>query len=198
MRECLTIVPRKKYMSEKELQEKVEAGLIPVKFQGENLENFYGFLLSRELDIANTKTGEIFDLDHRGEVIHAQFSGNGAHITGAKEYHFEVVDKGEFTEQKIPLVTAGVSIGEEKGGVIYLAKNQIILRGRYHQLPKCLYLDVTNVDVNQKVYVSDLNLPEGVGCRPGAAKELVLECKYKFRDSTLLDALKKGLYQQAL
>ena len=185
-------------MTHKQLQEKVEAGLVPVQFQGENLETFYGFLLSREVDIVNTEKGEILDLDYKGEIIHAQYMGSGRHVTGLAEYRFDVVEKGEFTEQRTPLVTAGVSIGEEKGGVIYLAKDHIVLRGRYHQLPKCLYLDVSNVDVNQKVYMSDLNLPEGVSYRPGAAKDLVLECKFKFRDTTLLDAFKKGVYQQLL
>lgn len=198
MQECLTIVPRKKYMTQKKLQEKIEAGLIPVKFQGGNLETFYGFLLTRELDVSSISEGDIFDLDHKGEIIHAEYMGAGMNVTGAREYRFEVVEKGELTEEKIPLVTAGVSIGEEKGGVIYVAKEEIVLRGRYHQLPKCLYLDVSNVDVNQKVYMSDLNLPEGVSYRPGAAEELVLECKYKFRDTTLLDAFKKGLVQHSL
>lgn len=189
-KDVLTIVPRKKYMNKKQLLEKIEAGLIPVVFFGHNVEAFYGFLLSRELDIANVEEGQIFDLDYRGEVLHAQFKSMVVNDAGLRDYKFEVVDDEDFVELSVPVVTTGLSLGEKKGANLYVLRDSLLLRGRKNALPKYLCLDVSGVDVNQKVFMQDLELPSGVHYRKSQERALVLECKFKFRDMTLLDAFK--------
>lgn len=198
MKNFLTIVPRKKYMGKNELQQKIEAGLISVVFHGENIEPFYGFLLSREMDISKARVGDIYDLDYAGEIIHAQFKAKQTFASDLGEYCFEILNESEFVEQRVPLVTAGTAVGEKKGATIFVAKESIVLRGRKNTLPSALFLDVSGVDVNQKVFVRDLNFPKGVTPKQGSEKQLVLECKYKFRDSTVLDALREGWLQEAV
>lgn len=198
MKDYLTIVPRKKYMNKKQLQEKVEAGLIPVVFYGQNVLAFYGFLLSREIDIANVEENEIFDLDYCGEIIHAQFQFRETGESGFREYKFEVVDDEDFTEKRVPLLTTGVALGEKKGAHLYVVRDYLLIRGRKGCLPERLQLDVSEVDVNQKVFIKDLELPKGTHFRKGQERALVLECKYKFRDATLLDAFNQGWMQEAV
>ena len=198
MKDFLTIVPRKRYMNKRQLQEKVEAGLIPVVFFGHNVEAFYGFLLSREIDIANVEVGQIFDLDYCGEVLHAQFKERETNAFGFRDYKFEIVDDGDFMETRVPLITTGVSLGEKKGATLYVAREALLLRGRRGDIPEQLYLDVSLVDVNQKVFMNDLELPKGVHFRKSQSGELVLECKYKFRDMTLLDAFNQSWMQEAI
>lgn len=198
MKDYLTIVPRKKYMNKKKLLEKMEAGLVPVIFFAHNVQAFYGFLLSREIDIANAEAGEMFDMDYNGEIIHAQYKMGEVNEDGFREYRFEIVDDEDFIEKRVPVITSGVSLGEKKGANIYLARNFVLLRGRTNILPDYIKIDVTNVDVNQKMFMRDLDLPRGAHFRKNLENELVLECKYKYQDVSLLDAYKGTFLQEAI
>ena len=198
MKDCLTVVPRRKYMNKKQLMEKTEAGLIPVVFFGRNLEAFYGFLLSREVNIAEVGEGEIFDLDYRGELLRAQFKLRETNAYGFRDYKFEVLDDEDFSEKRVPLFTVGTSLGERKGANLYVVRDFLTVRGCKDKIPSKLELDVSNVDVNQKVFISDLELPPGVSCRKDHKENLILECKFKFRDMTLLDAFYQNWMSQAV
>lgn len=198
MKDYLTIVPRRKYMNKKQLMEKVEAGLIPVVFFGRNLEAFYGFLLSREVDMSEVEQGQVLDLDYRGEILRAQFQNRETHFSGFRDYKFEIVDDGDFSEKRVPLHIHGVSVGEKKGANLYVVRESLTIRGLKERLPDKLELDVSSVDVNQKVFIRDLELPAGISCRPGNERDLVLECKFKFRDMSLLDAFQHGWMREAM
>ncbi|MCO4755458.1 MAG: hypothetical protein KC478_13335 [Bacteriovoracaceae bacterium] len=201
MKDCLTIVPRKRNMSDKCLAEKYQAGLIPVIFYGDNVEEFCGFLLTREIDCSQIKEGEIFDLDYCGEILHAQYrSSLTKNVDGVRVeiLRYEILNDEDFTEKRVPILTTGTALGEKKGAVVYQACNSLILRGKRSQLPDYIRIDITNLDINQKFFVSDLELTAGIYPKQTDAQRLIVECKFKHTSMTLLDAFSGGLYQEAV
>ena len=201
MKDCLTIVPRKKNLSLKCLAQKYQAGLIPVIFYGDNVEEFYGFLLAREVDSSKLKEGQIFELDYCGEILHAQFKQATVKNTDGVRVEFlryEVLNDEDFTEKRVPVITSGTSLGEMKGAVVYQAQESIILRGKRAQLPDYIRIDITNLDINQKFFVRDLELAEGIYPKQAQVDNLILECKFKHRSMTLMDAFSSGFFQEAV
>ncbi|MBC75190.1 MAG: hypothetical protein CME64_04175 [Halobacteriovoraceae bacterium] len=191
MKDSLTVVPRLKNMGHKEIVEKYQAGLIPVVFRVEGGKDLFGFLLSRELYQQNLMTGLIFDVEYNGEVFHAQLRNiepKSSDGTRWKEFQFDILKDSDFSEKRVPIITSGTALGEMKGAHVYQARNIVVLRGLRSQMPDYIKVDITNLDVNQKFFTDDLKLSQGVGLASKQEGRLILECKYKYRDVSLIDA----------
>lgn len=191
MKEFLTVVPRDRDMAPKEIVEKYQAGLVPVVFKSIGGRDFFGFLLTRELCKHKLNEGVIFDVELNGKLFHAQLrkvepkSSDGARW---KEYGFSILNDADFSVKRVPILTCGTALGEIKGAHVYQGLNMVTLQGRRSQMPDYIKIDITNLDVNQKFFTDDLMLAEGVGLAAHQEGKLILECKYKYSDLSLIDA----------
>lgn len=83
---------------------------------------------------------------------------------------FYRVDPNKPVEIDIPIRIFGNSIGVRQGGTLHISRRKIYVRGMLETLPDELELDVTTMDLNDTIFVGDLEF-EGLTLvtPPGAA-----------------------------
>ncbi len=73
----------------------------------------------------------------------------------------------------VPISTTGRAKGVVKGGLLNVTLRTVPLLSPPGVIPEEIVLDVTNLDMNGAISVSDLELPEGVECTLPADRTLV-------------------------
>ena len=90
------------------------------------------------------------------EVQAHPFRGNILHID------FYQVHAGELITVEVPIVLTGTPAGVRSGGILQHTMNEIEIRVSADKIPDDIRVDVSGLDINDSVHVSDLQLPEGV------------------------------------
>ena len=76
---------------------------------------------------------------------------------------FVQVTRGQTLETKVPLEFIGESPGVKvMGGILEIHQNEILLRCRPSQLPKCLELDINQLELGGSLQVKDIPQIDGV------------------------------------
>lgn len=75
--------------------------------------------------------------------------------------HFDLqgVAANEAIRVEVPVVLTGNSVGQRNGGVVDLVLHKLEIECMPADLPEHIEVDITNVDVNQSLHVSDLSIP---------------------------------------
>lgn len=61
----------------------------------------------------------------------------------------------------VPLHVTGKSVGEKAGGRLEVFKESIQIQALPGDIPRSVSVDITNLDINDSIHVTDLVLPEG-------------------------------------
>lgn len=81
-----------------------------------------------------------------------------------KRIHVDLyeVREGEEIKIKVPVRTVGRAKGVREGGILRQTRRELIIKCVPKNIPNDIQIDVSNLDMNQAIHVSDLKLPEGV------------------------------------
>jgi len=75
---------------------------------------------------------------------------------------FQAVNMDEKITASIPIHGRGTPIGISKGGVLEQAMHEIELRCTPATLPEILEVDISSLELNKFIHLSEIELPEGV------------------------------------
>ncbi|HOE63604.1 MAG TPA: 50S ribosomal protein L25 [Candidatus Sumerlaeota bacterium] len=90
------------------------------------------------------------------EVQRDPLSGKMIHVDFLK------IDESQKMHFSVPIHTVGVSTGVKLGGILDHILRTLEIRCLAKDLPSHIDVDVTEMDINNSLHVSDLNIPEGV------------------------------------
>lgn len=72
------------------------------------------------------------------------------------------VDLDKNIKVEVPVEFVGTSKGVKLGGMLETYRERVTLQAKPQSMPRKVTVDVTNLDINQSVRISQLVLPEGV------------------------------------
>lgn len=75
--------------------------------------------------------------------------------------HFDLqgVSANETMRVEVPVTLVGNSVGQRDGGVVDLVLHKLEIECLPGDMPDHIEVDITNLDINQSIHVSDLNIP---------------------------------------
>ena len=75
--------------------------------------------------------------------------------------HFDLqgITANEAMRVEVPVVLTGQSVGQRNGGVVDFVLHKLEIECLPADLPEHIEVDIANLDVNESIHVSDLNLP---------------------------------------
>ncbi|AZV40799.1 50S ribosomal protein L25/general stress protein Ctc [Peribacillus asahii] len=79
-------------------------------------------------------------------------------------YHadFLIVDMSEEVQVNVRVNLVGQSIGVKDGGVLQQSLHEVTVTATPGDIPESIDVDVTELEVNETLYISDLNMKQGV------------------------------------
>lgn len=110
------------------------------------------FLVNLEIEGAKEKT----KLAMVQEVQTRALTGDIFHVD------FHAVNEDQILTAQLPIELLGEPLGVKEGGVLDHQLRSIEVHCRPADLPEKIELDVTHIDLDGSVHVSDLKFPEGV------------------------------------
>ncbi|WP_059051923.1 50S ribosomal protein L25 [Paenibacillus senegalimassiliensis] len=159
----LNVTPRTEF-HRSSLRELRQNGRVPAVVYGGESENLAVHVDVKQLvKVARTGRSEFFDLkveggqtlpvlikdlqQRRGEIIHADF---------------QQVSKNKPIRVKVPLSFTGTAQGTKVGGILQFQATELDVEGLPGVLPASLEIDITALDVGDKLTASEVELPKGI------------------------------------
>lgn len=72
------------------------------------------------------------------------------------------VDLKQEMDVEVPIEVTGQSKGEENGGIVSYFRDAIEVTCLPTSIPDSIQIDITDLDINDNIYIMDLKFPEGV------------------------------------
>lgn len=108
----------------------------------------------------------VFDLNVDGKVEHVILKDIQRHPYKPIVLHMDLqrVEAKDVLVMHVPLhfTNEEIAKGVKSGGIITHTMNQVEVRCQAKNLPEFIEVDMTNVELNDVVHLSDLKLPKGV------------------------------------
>jgi len=114
--------------------------------------NSENFLVNLEIEGAKEKS----KLAMVQEVQTRALTGDIFHVD------FHAVKEDQILTAQLPIELLGDAVGEKSGGVLDHQLRSIEIHCRPADLPEKIEIDVSNIDLDEAVHVSDLKFPDGV------------------------------------
>lgn len=163
-------------------------GNVPGTIYGATIESCPVKATLSELKRVTSQSGEIYEVSFEGEKHFAKlFELQRNPVTG-KFIHFSLVEmpKGVSNDLDIPLTYTGSSIGEKNGGSIVQLRDSITVNGMPKDMPKEFSVDVSEMDINDKITLADLKMKKSLTtdleedetlfiCKPPSTESLEVE-----------------------
>lgn len=158
-------------MSKSRLKEIRRHGKIPGSIQGKGKATIpLEVALSDLAEAFRTETGifGVFDLDieggKRGEGGTAVVKDIQTNPLNRKILHvdFQRVSLSDIIVTLLPIELHGIAIGAKEGGAMELVTAEVEIKSRPDRVPPRLDVDITDLQVGQFIYASDIPLPDGV------------------------------------
>ena len=83
-------------------------------------------------------------------------SGNFIHID------FYEIDMKRQINVMVPIVTNGLSVGVEKGGLLNIVRREVELLCLPGDIPEAIEIDITDLDIGDSIHIEDIPLGENV------------------------------------
>ena len=83
-------------------------------------------------------------------------SGNFIHID------FYEIDMKRQINVMVPIVTNGLSVGVEKGGLLNIVRREVELLCLPGDIPEAVEIDITDLDIGDSIHIEDIPLGENV------------------------------------
>jgi len=75
------------------------------------------------------------------------------------------VDLKQSMDVDVPVVVSGTAKGQEQGGIVSIYVDTLSVTCLPTAIPDSIAIDVTDLDINDNIYVEDIRLPEGVAMK---------------------------------
>ena len=142
-------------------------GVVPAVFYTRDGKNLPIQVSLKELNKMFETVGRttVFNLDVAGEgqfpalfwqAMRDPCKGTFTHVD------FYGVDLDRPVKVVVPLVFEGTARGTKVGGVLETYRDEVTLMAKPLDMPASLVVDVTELEINNSLQISDLKLPEGV------------------------------------
>ena len=137
-------------------------GLVPAVIYGNKVENIAISVNPKELSQALSgplRTNTVLNLQLKdGKDVHALVKDHQYHPVSRELLHvdFYSVSLERSVTVEVPLKTVGRSIGEQTGGVLSRVHRVIPVECLPTDIPACIEVDISNLDLNQTIEVKDL------------------------------------------
>jgi large subunit ribosomal protein L25 len=142
------------------------AGRIPGTIYGRGKQAVSIDLDAKEFSNAVRSISEstIVDVQVDGESHEAFVKDTQRNVLTGSILHadFYEIERGKLLRARVRLFTKGSAIGVRGGGVLELPIRDIEVESLPKDLPERIVVDISSLDVNQAIHVSDLKLGEGV------------------------------------
>lgn len=167
----ITLEVAKRDVKGKEKSRKLRnQGYIPAvyyDFKGENvlLQVRNGAFLKTWHEAGSTKVVELTITNGKGEERKpALIWAVEKHPVKDKVLHvdFYGVDLQKEVDLMVPIKIVGKAKGVEKGGLLEVFREELEIKCLPLHIPEVIEIDVTDLDLNQNLHISELSLPEGV------------------------------------
>ena len=83
-------------------------------------------------------------------------SGNFIHID------FYEIDMKRQINVMVPIITNGLSVGVEKGGLLNIVRREVELLCLPGDIPEAIEIDITDLDIGDSIHIEDIPLGENV------------------------------------
>jgi large subunit ribosomal protein L25 len=108
----------------------------------------------------------VFDLDVEGKIEQVILKALQRHPYKAQILHMDLqrVSEKDVLVKFVPIqfINEEIAKGAKAGGIITHNMNQVEVRCQVKNLPEFIEVDMADVDLNEVVHLSDLQLPKGV------------------------------------
>ncbi|RID84485.1 50S ribosomal protein L25/general stress protein Ctc [Peribacillus asahii] len=106
----------------------------------------------------------IISLQCQGEEYQVMLSEYQSDPLKHEMYHadFLIVDMSEEVQANVRVNLVGQSIGVKDGGVLQQSLHEVTVTATPGNIPESIDVDVTELEVNETLYISDLNMKQGV------------------------------------
>lgn len=90
--------------------------------------------------------------------------------------HFDLqgVAANEAIRVEVPVTLTGSSVGQRNGGIVDLVLHKLEIECMPADLPEHIEVDITNLDLNQSLHVSDLSIPNVTFLTPGELAVVII------------------------
>ncbi len=140
---------------------------VPIKVRYSSFEKIYNKahktkvieLKIKQEEKEESKHAFIWDIQRepvKSNVIHVDFLG---------------VDLSKEIEMEVPIKIVGSPKGVERGGVLAVYKETLIVKALPLSIPDHIEVDVSALDINDKIHVEEIKLPENVSLSYEEEKE---------------------------
>ncbi|USK70368.1 50S ribosomal protein L25/general stress protein Ctc [Peribacillus asahii] len=106
----------------------------------------------------------IISLNCQGKEHQVMLSEYQSNPLKQEMYHadFLIVDMSEEVQVNVRVNLVGQSIGVKDGGVLQQSLHEVTVTATPGDIPESIDVDVTELEVNETLYISDLNMKQGV------------------------------------
>jgi large subunit ribosomal protein L25 len=136
-------------------------GLVPAAVHGRSIDPGPCFVSTKQS--RSWHRGSMFDVSWNGQKYKASIDELQYEPVSHRIVHisFHLVGKNEVTHIDIPVKTVGTAPGEKEGGMVALQLDSISLEGKPDNMPEYVEVDVSALQVGEKITVADLTPPSG-------------------------------------
>lgn len=153
-------------------------GLVPAAVHGRSIEAGPCFVSVKQS--RGWHRGSMFDVKWNGKAYKASIDELQYEPVSHKIVHvsFHLVGKNETTHIDIPVKTVGKAPGEKEGGMVNLQMDSITLEGKPDDMPEYIEVDVSALNVGEKLTVADLTPPPGCKWYHQDEEQAVVTCAH--------------------
>ena len=103
-------------------------------------------------------------LDCQGEQYQAMLSEYQKDPVKHEMYHadFLIVDMSEEVQANVRVNLVGKASGVKDGGVLQQSLHEVTITAKPGDIPESIDIDVSDLEVNDTIYVSDIKVQDGV------------------------------------
>jgi large subunit ribosomal protein L25 len=152
-------------MTKGELKKKREEGLIPavVSSRGKESTSLFVKLSDLQRRPYGNFTIDLEFTDNRDNITCFMKNIQFSHV-GYKILHvdFQELTKGQEVDIEIPLQLVGEPVGLDKGGIVNQLIDSVLIRTLPRYLPEKFEMDISHLDVNESIDITELKLPEEI------------------------------------
>lgn len=142
-------------------------GEIPGVIYGQNLDD------SVPIKITNMSLLKLLRNNSKGSIVKLNLNGKTNNYLvkqvqknpltgGIIHVDFQQVSKNEIVKMKIPVEYEGIEALKAKRLNIAVTISEVEMQGDAEKIPEYIKIDASKMDYGHKIFVSDIDLPEGV------------------------------------
>ena len=146
-----------------------QQGYIPAVLYGYGNDAVPIFFNKKELlhfNKCNLNEFKVFQLKLENEVFYTLLKYIQMHPVVNQVLHidFQKIKSDDFVDVKVPFKFIGIekSIGIKSGGVLFKQNNSITVKTMVKNIPAYFEVDVSNLNINDSIHLSDLNIDTNI------------------------------------